>query len=680
MDNYVPHTIENQMKIRSSFPRSNQIKSFELKKGSGNTVTSDTETTQLTLFSLNVKTCNKKEHHIINLVKKHNIDFIFLQETNITTEHDAHMYTKALGMKNSYFSFGRFKGVGIVQTSDRWEITHKDRDNEGRMVTLNITDKNDNYTLVNIYAPAKHKEKPLFYNTLVQNLKYLFKRGKMILGGDFNYITSPLDTTNPNRKGKIVEVTTGIEVLQYITNTYTLVDAYRTLHKEGKETTFKNNIFNTQSRLDRFYIPKSDTINEAKHVKETLNFTDHKGVKITINTTKINIIKKSPHWKFNNALLENNHYTDIINKIIQQYSILPTTNIGQHWELLKSTIKHITQNIATQLHSQIRKREDEIKVLISIENYNNPTNHAIQELEEELETIQQHKYNGAQIRSRLPTNYTEAPTKHFLTIEQNIQKSRQIRQIIDTEGTTQTDNKEIVETFEKYYTQLFATEQTDANIQVQYTKITKALQDDQTKEMNKPFTLQDMKVTLHNMNKNKTPGPDGLTTEFYNFFFTTLGPILHATLEEAYNNMELPNSMNTSYITLLPKKDTDKTQLINYRPISLLNTDYKILTKTLANKLKPHLNTLIHVNQQCSIKGRDINNHNHLIRDIIQYTSEKQIQTCILSLDQEKAFDRVDHAYLHKILQHNKLGEYFCNWVKILYRTPISNLIINNII
>ena len=69
-------------------------------------------------------------------------------------------------------------------------------------------------------------------------------------------------------------------------------------------------------------------------------------------------------------------------------------------ELLKSTIKHITQNIATQLHSQIRKREDEIKVLISIENYNDPTNHAIQELEEELETIQHHKYNGAQVRSR----------------------------------------------------------------------------------------------------------------------------------------------------------------------------------------------------------------------------------------------------------------------------------------
>ena len=66
--------------------------------------------------------------------------------------------------------------------------------------------------------------------------------------------------------------------------------------------------------------------------------------------------------------------------------------------------------------------------------------------------------------------------------------------------------------------------------------------------MNKPFTftLQDIKGTLQTMNKNKTHEPDGLTTEFYNFFFTTLGPILHATLEEAYNNMELTNSMKTS--------------------------------------------------------------------------------------------------------------------------------------
>ena len=637
-------------------------------------------TTQLTLLTLNIRGCRNKQQHIITLAKKHKSDFIFLQETNINTEHEAQTYTRSLGMRNSHFSLGQHcRGVGIIQTSDRWEITHRDRDNEGRRVTINITDKRVTYTLVNIYAPTQNSEKTLFYNTLAQTLRYSHNRGKLILGGDFNYITNKLDTTNINRKDTIIlEETTGIEIIQYITETYNIIDAYRKITNGGKETTFTSNMFNIRSRLDRFYTPTIDTINTVKHISETLGFTDHKGVKITLNSSISNIITKSPHWKFNNTLLENKQYTDIINNIIQQYSTLPTTNIGQHWELLKSTIKHVTQNIATQLHRQRKQREKQLETTIQTEKTNNTPRHTIQELEDELETIKQHTYNGAQVRSRIGTNTTEAPTKQFLTIEQNIQKSRQIVQIIDTEGKTQTDTQEIVDTFEKYYTHLFEKEQTDPDIQDKYSQFTQTLQEHQTHAMDKTITLADIKTALSGMNTNKTPGPDGLTTEFYTYFFTTLGPILHATLEEAYIHNKLPDSMNTSYITLLPKKDTDRTQLKNHRPISLLNTDYKILTKTLANKLKPHLNTLIHTNQQCNIKGRNIQNHNHFIRDLIQYTNDKNIQTCILSLDQEKAFDRVDHTYLHTILQHNKLGDYFCNWVRILYRTPISNLIINN--
>ena len=198
----VSHTREKGCRVQSSVPFSNKTTLRDLDAEPRDTIITNTETIQLTLLSLNIKTCTRKEQHIINMVKKHKIDFIFLQETNITTEHDANMYTKTLGMKSSHFSLGRFKGVGIVQTSDRWEITHKDRDSEGRMVTMNITDKKDNYTLVNIYAPAKRKEQPLFYQKLVKNLENLFKRGKVILGGDFNYVTSHLDTTNPKGKGK----------------------------------------------------------------------------------------------------------------------------------------------------------------------------------------------------------------------------------------------------------------------------------------------------------------------------------------------------------------------------------------------------------------------------------------------------------------------------------------------
>ena len=122
------------------------------------------------------------------------------------------------------------------------------------------------------------------------------------------------------------------------------------------------------------------------------------------------------------------------------------------------------------------------------------------------------------------------------------------------------------------------------------------------------------------MKLNKTPGPDGLTTEFYQYFFQDLGPILLKMIQESHKKQTLPDSLSLSYITLLPKDNQDKTQMKKYRPISLLNVDYKISSKAITNKLQPHMSKLIHADQQCSIVGRKIQNHLHFIRDIITYT------------------------------------------------------------
>ena len=118
----------------------------------------------------------------------------------------------------------------------------------------------------------------------------------------------------------------------------------------------------------------------------------------------------------------------------------------------------------------------------------------------------------------------------------------------------------------------------------------------------------------------------------------------------------------------------------NYRPISLLNVDYKIISKaiSLTNKLQPHMSKLIHADQQCSIVGRKIQNHLHFIRDIITYTKEKQMQAAIISLDQEKAFDRVAHDYLFKTITAHNLGTHIETWIKTLYKIPQSQLLVNS--
>ena len=180
------------------------------------------------------------------------------------------------------------------------------------------------------------------------------------------------------------------------------------------------------------------------------------------------------------------------------------------------------------------------------------------------------------------------------------------------------------------------------------------------------------------MSLGKSPGPDGLTAEFYSRFLPQLSPILVTVFADIAENQKLCESQKLSYITVIPKKQTNRRQVKNYRPISLLNVDYKIITKILATKLRPFLASLVHTDQTCAIPGRNIHQHTHFIRDFITYSETNNISTCILSIDQEKAFDRLAHSFLFKVLDACNFGPYFSSWIRILYEDPKSSVIVNH--
>ena len=111
------------------------------------------------------------------------------------------------------------------------------------------------------------------------------------------------------------------------------------------------------------------------------------------------------------------------------------------------------------------------------------------------------------------------------------------------------------------------------------------------------------------------------------------------------NYIQKTETWNQAIITLIPKKGDTKYQKY-WRPISLLCTDYKILTKILANRLKHILPEIISEEQSCSIPNRTIFNNLFLTRDIITYTKEKKNHFYLLQIDQEKAFDKIDNISL----------------------------------
>ena len=147
------------------------------------------------------------------------------------------------------------------------------------------------------------------------------------------------------------------------------------------------------------------------------------------------------------------------------------------------------------------------------------------------------------------------------------------------------------------------------------------------------------------MSIDKSPGNDGLSVEFYKTFWDDIKNVFFESV--CYSRLvgELSISQRQSIIKLIEKKDKDKRFIANWRPISLLNVDTKIISKSLASRFIPILPTIISADQTAYVKGRYIGESIRLISDILECSDKHNVAGYLLTVDLEKAFDSVDHTF-----------------------------------
>ena len=129
------------------------------------------------------------------------------------------------------------------------------------------------------------------------------------------------------------------------------------------------------------------------------------------------------------------------------------------------------------------------------------------------------------------------------------------------------------------------------------------LNQEETENMKRPITGNEIETVIKNLPTNKGPGPDGFTGEFYQTFREELTPILLELLQKFTEEETLPNSFYEATITLIPKPDKDIPKKENYRPISLININAKLLNKILANRIQQHIKRIIHHDKVGFIPG-----------------------------------------------------------------------------
>lgn len=606
----------------------------------------------------------------MSLIDDRKFGIVFLQETfwnDDYIEGIKHLYDGDI-----YYSNGlnNRQGVAILVKNcfkNRVNFVHKD--NEGRFIHVEYEENNILFNFISIYAPNINGDRVIFFEYVE---KYIHSLENVIMGGDFNTTLCSLDRGS---KTKHIVDEPCRNLFDIIENNH-LYDVWRTRNMHSRIFSWKRvtNDNLQQSRIDYFLISSSLSSFVQNIYYNVTSLSDHSLVVMHLNCC--NIERGPGLWILNNTLLNNEDYVKRVKEmiIVEKESELYTRDIVIWWDNLKYKIKKFSQVLSSRLAKESRQEYYRLQNQINI--FCDRTARGIdvdvakfESLKLELSDYENEKCKGAILRSKAVWAVeSDKNTKYFLNLEKYKQENNSIKELLNSKNEIVSDTDGILELQYSFYKDLYSCVETDSDKMVEFLEsVDKKVDDNECITCDSDILPEEIFKAMSQMSKNKSPGSDGLTVEFYCKFYDDLKEILSQLFNAIEKEGELSRSMKCGILSVFYKKKGDRKSLRNYRPISLLQVDYKILARVMANRFKHVLPNIISEDQTCCILGRDISNNIANVRDVIDLVEQDNLEGYIVKIDQEKAFDRVSHVYLLEVLRKFGFGDRFVKWIEIFY-------------
>ena len=532
-----------------------------------------------------------------------------------------------------------------------------------------------------------------------------------ILLGDFNLIESPIDRLPMHGDDK-----GATDALRSLLATGHMSDGWRKENPAERDYTFTQSSTMSQSRIDRIYIKRElESKTSGWDILGPGIPTDHRMPVMAIANYRTPHVGKG-RWAMPTALLTDQLFLDkatalgraLMESISNREDRTPNDNPQKDYERFKLDLVAAARARAKEripkLEKNIRKTKDDLKRTLEREDIT--TDRSAQEqalhLQERIARLEIQRFGRTrtQVAAR---EWLEGETVSKYWMRQNA-PTKPDKVIYEMEDLTEPEDGPIrytnkssrmAEVAKDFYNALQEDPEANENERRRATRVVlegvdARLSDREYDALDERIDTDEIEEALMEAATGKSPGLDGIPAELWKELLKKQKrdmakdrPTFDITsaMKEVFNDIEVygvepDTDFNKGWICPIYKKK-DKRQIGNYRPITLLNADYKVMTRVLATRLAMVAATLIHPDQAGFIPGRQIFHHIKLTKLLINQAEASEMNGCIVALDQEKAYDKINHDYLWEVLRHMGFPASFIRTIKGLYADAQSVVIVN---